>query len=131
MRGVVLSLCAGIAALAAVPALGLTEVARQVTESMDPVTRTRTAGRTWLFSERQPYLPMYNYIPQKYIDRPLFTDVTLRDRPNSEIAAYFREIEIARWSGFDGNCFNGLEMKGVYRPYCGFLRSFRVTHGAK
>ena len=135
MKRIVFSVCVGIAVLAAVPALGLTEVARQVTESMDPVTRTRTAGRTWLFSERQPYLPMYNYIPQKYIDRPLFTDVTLRDRPNSEIAAYFREIEIARWSGFDG--FGSIAYPNVFyrqiaelskSPVAGYTQ-FPILHG--
>ena len=100
---------AGAAALQSVAAV----IPRTVTEAADPVRRTRSAGRTWLFSERQPYLPMYNFIPEKYIDRPLFTDVSLRRVADSEIAAFYRDIDILKWSGFDG--FGSIAYPNIYR----------------
>ena len=99
--------------------LAAPEIERKVTESADVGPRIRRLDRSWLFSERQPSIPLWNFIPQKYIDRPLFTDISLRKTPDMWKAGFYREVEILKWSGFDG--FGSIAYTGLYHQQLAYL----------
>ena len=81
---------------------GAVEFRRTVSEAASPSARRRALGRTWIFAERQPYLAHQNYL-WHYIDRPLFTDVSVRrSAAGANKAGFFRDIDVLKWSGFDG-----------------------------
>ena len=93
---------------------------RTVGEANDPVERPRRAGKTYFFAERQLYTPAMNF-QHRYIDRPLFTDSTLRKKPGGAMkAGFYRDMEILRWSGFDG--FGSIAYSGVYHEQLGWLK---------
>ena len=100
-----LFICAVFAAGAGLQRCGAGEIPfrREVAEAATKKMRqSRALERAWLYAERQPYTTSQNYM-WHYIDRPLFSDVSVRraqmDDPK---AAFRREIDILKWSGFDG-----------------------------
>ena len=105
--------------LVAAAAAAQVSVTRTVSEAEDVGPRIRRLERSWLFSERQPYMPLYNFIPQKYIDRPLFTDISLRREPDSMKAGFMRDIEVLKWSGFDG--FGSIAYTPIYHRQLGYF----------
>ena len=68
-----------------------------------PGARARTVPKTLVYAERQPYGPLYNYL-HWFDDRPLYMDVSLRDRTDigGSYAAFFHDITIAQRYGLDG-----------------------------
>lgn len=100
-------------------------VSRKVCVAKDPPSRTRAAGRTWFFSEIQPYQPFDNLM-RYWIDRPLFADSSLR-MPSSggNHAGFYQNIEVAKLSGLDG--FASIAYLPVYREQLAWLKSKPVA----
>lgn len=100
---------------------------RTVSEANDPVERPRRAGKTYFFAERQLYTPAQNF-QHRYIDRPLFTDSTLRQKPGGpQKNGFYRDMEILRWSGFDG--FGSIAYPRVYHEQLGWLKKAPPPEG--
>ncbi|MBR3689412.1 MAG: hypothetical protein IKL85_10100 [Lentisphaeria bacterium] len=96
--------CAAAVACGVVSHAGSGEIPfrREVAEAASKIRQTRTLDKVWVYAERQPYTAGQNFM-WHYIDRPLFTDVSVRRaRQKDQKAAFRNEIDILKWSGFDG-----------------------------
>lgn len=68
-----------------------------------PGERERAVKKTLIYAERQPYGPYSNYL-HWFDDRPLYMDVSLRDRNDigANYAGFFHDVDIAKQYGING-----------------------------
>lgn len=79
--------------------------------------------RCYFFSERQPYVPYQNFM-HYWIDRPLFTDTTLRHFENARKEGFLRDVQIAKQYGLDG--FGAIAYYGYHLEDLRYLKEAKV-----
>ena len=76
-----------------------------------------------LYAERQPYKPNQNFL-HRFIDRPLFSDVSLRE--DLEKNGFLKDVEIVKNCGYDG--FAAIAYESLHRQHLKFLEEAKVQN---
>ena len=102
------------------------EYSRKVSvSSVKPDSRQRPLKKAMIFAERQPYIPSQNYM-HYYIDRPLYTDVSLRRAKDPQKAGFLKDVEVVKQYGING--FGSLAYFNLHLSQLKYLEKAEVKN---
>lgn len=85
---------------------------------LSPGKRVRKLEKVRIYAERQPYKPWQNF-QNRFIDRPLFTDISLRRGEDPEKNGFLKDVEIGRKYGLDG--FAAISYQTLHKRHLQYL----------